>query len=450
MGYFNEFPHTRGYDGDLGWLIMMYKQLLAYYKNIDSTIADNISETLNQWLNDGTIADLINESIFNELNQKIDYLSNYVTLEMFEAKGDGITDDSNAFSQALKSGKDILLLKKYNIGSVQIENDNLCILGTQGATLIGDLTVNAHDVIFQNFTIQAKTSFCMTLAYNKYLTKYDSSNLFNNIIFIGINNCIIIGNNDRNNVFNKCQVNNASSIAIDGMNSTDNRYINSSIYSSADGLRIGNNNFIDNCNLYDFKGTAIQLFGNNNTVNCDIQNSVNGIYINSNNYNNYINVTLNTNADFEGENSNAITIEGNNNEITARCGNITNMLISGANKFTGNIIKLFGSGNLKISNTTYQNNAIIINGVSKRNLKQVGQIVSTESATDVLDYDFMVLIIDYTDGTHTTHTMRRRGSTQFTFFDGSSHQVVLNFGALGTVPYFVSGSPCTITFYAYA
>ena len=55
MGYFNEFPHTRGYDGDLGYLIKMYKELMNFYKNINEILTNNIEEILNGYLNDGML-----------------------------------------------------------------------------------------------------------------------------------------------------------------------------------------------------------------------------------------------------------------------------------------------------------------------------------------------------------------------------------------------------------
>lgn len=83
MGFYNEFPHTRNYDGDLGYLIKMYKKLFAEYVkllNEYSKILDNIKsatdEQLQEWLDDGTLQNIINESIFNELNDEIDTINN--------------------------------------------------------------------------------------------------------------------------------------------------------------------------------------------------------------------------------------------------------------------------------------------------------------------------------------------------------------------------------------
>lgn len=75
MGYFNEFPHTRGYDGDLGWLIKMYKELLArymcnneYLKEIYQKIENVTEEQLKEWLDDGTLSDIINKSLLAMTN----------------------------------------------------------------------------------------------------------------------------------------------------------------------------------------------------------------------------------------------------------------------------------------------------------------------------------------------------------------------------------------------
>lgn len=97
MGYF-DFPHTRNYDTDLGFLIKRYKQLIIQLQNFENDtnaklddlqkqidevfgeikehIADITKEQLNEWLADGTIGQIIDDyykSISGEM--KVRYLA---------------------------------------------------------------------------------------------------------------------------------------------------------------------------------------------------------------------------------------------------------------------------------------------------------------------------------------------------------------------------------------
>lgn len=76
---FYDFPHTQEYDRDLGFLIKKYKELLGMYAElidiysvIESKIKETTEQQLQEWLSDGTFAEIINEEIFNELNSKVD------------------------------------------------------------------------------------------------------------------------------------------------------------------------------------------------------------------------------------------------------------------------------------------------------------------------------------------------------------------------------------------
>lgn len=71
MGYFNEFPHTKGYDGDLGWLIKMYKDLLSYYANIDNILNDNLEKILQDFLESG---ELYIDGVYTTQTQDIKFI----------------------------------------------------------------------------------------------------------------------------------------------------------------------------------------------------------------------------------------------------------------------------------------------------------------------------------------------------------------------------------------
>lgn len=77
MGYFNEFPHTRGYDGDLGYLIKMYKELLSqyqtlneYYENLTNVIQTVVQTTINELLESNQLLVIpnLNENRLIEFN----------------------------------------------------------------------------------------------------------------------------------------------------------------------------------------------------------------------------------------------------------------------------------------------------------------------------------------------------------------------------------------------
>lgn len=71
MGYFNEFPHTRMYDGDLGYLIKMYKQLCGFYSNINDILTNRIEEILNGYLKDGL---LFIDAVYNPENEDLSFI----------------------------------------------------------------------------------------------------------------------------------------------------------------------------------------------------------------------------------------------------------------------------------------------------------------------------------------------------------------------------------------
>ncbi len=100
MSFINDYPHTSIYDQDLGYLIRKYSQLydsygdlnekyqklIDVYEQIKGDLNNVTKDILEEWLNDGTLAQIINETIFNELNTKIDTLT---------ARMDTISDELN-------------------------------------------------------------------------------------------------------------------------------------------------------------------------------------------------------------------------------------------------------------------------------------------------------------------------------------------------------------------
>lgn len=102
----------------------VYQQLLSAYGKVDEAIAKETADR--------------KEEIAVERN-RIDLLSNYVTPQMFGAKGDGVADDTNAIKTALSNGDKVYLPKGiYKISSsIDISSGKSLILEGDVLSLSG-------------------------------------------------------------------------------------------------------------------------------------------------------------------------------------------------------------------------------------------------------------------------------------------------------------------------
>lgn len=69
MAYFNEFPHTRNYDADLGWLITHVKKLLECCNSVTDQL-----DALNQFMKDvqeGNFPDAVVEAFEKWISENL-------------------------------------------------------------------------------------------------------------------------------------------------------------------------------------------------------------------------------------------------------------------------------------------------------------------------------------------------------------------------------------------
>lgn len=90
MGLFENFPYTDMYRLDLDWLIKIVKENAGDIEAIKAIVEGTgleqfVSDKLEEWLEDGTIAEIINETLFDELNTKI----NDARFQAYDAKARG-------------------------------------------------------------------------------------------------------------------------------------------------------------------------------------------------------------------------------------------------------------------------------------------------------------------------------------------------------------------------
>lgn len=95
MSYFQDFPNTNFYNQDLGWLIKKYKELNGdikilqqIYDKFKEQIKDITIEQLQEWLDDGTLTDIIEQTY----NQFLPYVAkDVVVLSEYEKDNQNMT-----------------------------------------------------------------------------------------------------------------------------------------------------------------------------------------------------------------------------------------------------------------------------------------------------------------------------------------------------------------------
>lgn len=89
MSFFNDFPRTRGYDGDLGWLISEYERLLKLYQELETRTKEleELYDTIPDRINDAIQAGLKTiEDALNAFRKEMDEIEGEVNAEIEKQK----------------------------------------------------------------------------------------------------------------------------------------------------------------------------------------------------------------------------------------------------------------------------------------------------------------------------------------------------------------------------
>lgn len=153
MAFFNEFPHTRTYDSDLGWLIGEMKKLLVEWGSVEEawnrflekfqpSIDETVLKILTEWKDDGTLTNLL-LSLTDSLP--------FVSVKDYGASGDGITNDTESFNKAINTSKWLFVPNgTYLLDSLELP-ENIIIFGeSRNAVLKQNGNVAENFIVMNN------------------------------------------------------------------------------------------------------------------------------------------------------------------------------------------------------------------------------------------------------------------------------------------------------------
>lgn len=322
---------------------------------------------------------------------EINLLKNYVTPEMFGAVGDGLTDDSAAFAEAM-TYKNVLLISSYNVGAITINENDIVVNSTSIENKIkGSVLIKGKNSVFSNITFDGLGGdYAIKLEYEQPLIQYDCSFRFNNIRVTNAKKGVDIASSARNVIFSGCSFYSCETYCVYDVG-TDNHYSDCAFYNCQTGLFIYNNSLITASTFYDLS-TGININHNyNNISNCDFQQSNVAIYCTGSN-NNITNIAIeNMSLTSEKDGLGIYLYNASHNNVVASinadAGRIHGGLeyavrILGINSKGNNVtVTITGSYKNDIPDAITTTNYILINGIELKRPVEIATIKSNESTT---------------------------------------------------------------------
>ena len=171
----NEYPYTDFHELNTDWILKKICQFDSMFRNYTK----EISNAVDKWLTDHPEATTTvqDHSLTNE--KLVNGTLNFVTPEMYGAVGDGVTDDTTAWQDAVDSGYPVLAKSDtYRTGTINVTSDT--VIDCNNATFICiEKTLFECTGTAENGVLEAN--------YTAY-TPYDLSDSYTGIAMIKGNN----------------------------------------------------------------------------------------------------------------------------------------------------------------------------------------------------------------------------------------------------------------------
>lgn len=135
-GLFENFPYTNFQRLNLDWILQVVKSMepvpaeldeLRHY--IEEHFPEEVQAAFDQAVQDGTLAQILAEELI------------FVTPQMYGAKGDGVTDDTDAIQQAIDSGNPVIFPKASYLVHAINAYDSAIAVKTGSFIIFQDATI---------------------------------------------------------------------------------------------------------------------------------------------------------------------------------------------------------------------------------------------------------------------------------------------------------------------
>lgn len=240
-------------------------------------LKQEVAITLNKWLEDGTLKEIINEEIFSELNNLLKITKDKViNVVEFGADKTGLNDSTIEIQKAFDS------VEKYIIPNFNLEFEGVScgkiVIDLAGGrykiskTINLPINVSLSNIIIQNGTLIASENLTSNMIRIGGDVGHAYENVFQNIMLIGNNKCNGIYLKDcLTTTIDKCNFHNVSIGIIEELNCHETNIVNCSFRGSKlnicdIAMKLNQDSIISNNTVVYYK-KGIQLSSNANFIN---------------------------------------------------------------------------------------------------------------------------------------------------------------------------------------